>query len=118
FQVECIRKPVFVLACDQGYFDGLQGAIHTLDTYWSDHRIIFYDLGISSEQETLLRTKCARCTIIKFPFSSIEKYASHIGTLLFFAFKPFVIQVNRLFDKMIDFSHLRNINEKNKCFHL
>ncbi|CAF2744966.1 unnamed protein product [Rotaria sp. Silwood2] len=92
FQVECIHQPVFVLACDQGYFDRLQGAIHTLDTYWSNHRIIFYDLGISSEQEILLRTKCARCTIIKFPFSSIEKYASHIGILKYFAFKPFVIQ--------------------------
>ncbi|CAF2871433.1 unnamed protein product [Rotaria sp. Silwood2] len=40
----------------------------------------------------MLRTKCARCTIIKFPFSSIEKYASHIGILKYFAFKPFVIQ--------------------------
>ncbi|CAF4196784.1 unnamed protein product, partial [Rotaria sordida] len=69
-----------------------QGAIHTLDTYWSDHRIIFYDLGISNEQEILLRMKCAQCTIIKFPFSSIEKFAPHIGTLPFFAFKPFVIQ--------------------------
>ncbi|CAF4122427.1 unnamed protein product [Rotaria sordida] len=92
FEVECVRKPVFVLACDQDYFDGLQGAIHTLDTYWSDHRIIFYDLGISNEQEILLRTKCARCTIIKFPFSSIEKFASHISTLKNHAFKPFVIQ--------------------------
>ncbi|CAF3337111.1 unnamed protein product [Rotaria sp. Silwood1] len=44
FQVSCVRKPVFVLACDHAFFDGLQGAIHTLDTYWSDHRIIFYDL--------------------------------------------------------------------------
>ncbi|CAF1482004.1 unnamed protein product, partial [Rotaria sp. Silwood1] len=92
FQVSCVRKPVFVLACDHAFFDGLQGAIHTLDTYWSDHRIIFYDLGISNEQETLLRKKCARCTIIKFPFASIEKYASHIGALKYYGFKPFVIQ--------------------------
>ncbi|CAF4975037.1 unnamed protein product, partial [Rotaria sp. Silwood1] len=34
FQVSCVRKPVFVLACDHAFFDGLQGAIHTLDTYW------------------------------------------------------------------------------------
>ncbi|CAF1432215.1 unnamed protein product [Rotaria sordida] len=92
FEVECVRKPVFVLACDQDYFDGLQGAIHTLDTYWSDHRIIFYDLGISNEQEILLRMKCAQCTIIKFPFSSIEKFARHIGDLTTYGFKPFVIQ--------------------------
>ncbi|CAF4090730.1 unnamed protein product [Rotaria sordida] len=92
FEVECVRKPVFVLACDQGFFDELQGAIHTLDTYWSDHRIIFYDLGISNEQEILLRMKCAQCTIIKFPFSSIQKFARHIGDLTTYAFKPFVIQ--------------------------
>ncbi|CAF4145515.1 unnamed protein product, partial [Rotaria sordida] len=98
FEVECVRKSVFILACDQDYFDGLQDAIHILDTYWSDDRIIFYNLGILNEQETLnffsvyLRTKCARYTIIKFPFSSIEKFASHISTLQFFAFKSIVIQ--------------------------
>jgi len=46
---------VFVLTCDSRFFGGLQAAIHTLDTYWSDHEIIFYDLGITTEQEELVR---------------------------------------------------------------
>ncbi|CAF3370100.1 unnamed protein product [Rotaria socialis] len=92
FQVGCLRRPVFVLACDQSFFNRLQGAIHTLDTYWPDHKIAFYNLGITSDQEELLREKCKRCTIIKFPFSDIEKYALYVGTLRFYSFKPFVIQ--------------------------
>ncbi|CAF4499164.1 unnamed protein product [Rotaria socialis] len=92
FQVGCLRKPVFVLACDQSFFNGLQGAIRTLDTYWPDHKIAFYNLGITSDQEELLREKCKRCEIIKFPFSDIGKYALYFGTLKFYSFKPFVIQ--------------------------
>ncbi|CAF3478381.1 unnamed protein product [Rotaria socialis] len=92
FQVGCLRRPVFVLACDQSFFNELQGAIHTLDTYWPDHEIAFYNLGITSDQEELLREKCKRCTIIKFPFSDIGKYALYFGTLKFYSFKPFVIQ--------------------------
>ena len=52
--MECLREPVFVLASDRSYFNGLQGAIHTLDTYWPDHKIAFYDLGITSDQEELV----------------------------------------------------------------
>ncbi|CAF4761073.1 unnamed protein product [Rotaria socialis] len=90
--VECLRKPVFVLACDEGFFNILQGAIHSLDEYWSGYRIVFYDMGLSSGQVKLLREKCKQCTIIKFPFSSIKIFASHIDILKTYAFKPFVIQ--------------------------
>ncbi|CAF3959304.1 unnamed protein product [Rotaria magnacalcarata] len=92
YRVRCLRRPVFVLACDQSFFNELQGAIHTLNTYWPDHKIAFYNLGITSDQEELLREKCKRCTIIKFPFSDIEDYALYVGTLRFYSFKPFVIQ--------------------------
>ncbi|CAF1185038.1 unnamed protein product [Adineta steineri] len=92
FPVKCSRKPVFVLASDGGFFDGLQGAIHTLDTFWPNYTIIVYDMGYSPAQQNLLKTKCKQCTVIQFPFASIEKVAPHIRTLGNYAFKPFVVQ--------------------------
>ncbi|CAF1970578.1 unnamed protein product [Rotaria magnacalcarata] len=90
--VECLHKPVFVLACDEGFFNILQGAIHSLDEYWPGYKIVFYDMGLSRGQVKLLKKKCKQCTIIKFPFSSIKSFASHIDILKTYAFKPFVVQ--------------------------
>jgi hypothetical protein len=42
------------LACDEVFFNGLQGAIRTLDTYWPDHDIIVYDMGHSPQQRELV----------------------------------------------------------------
>ncbi len=55
--MKCLRKPVFVLACDQSFFGGLEGAIHTLDIHWSDHQIIVYDMGINIQQKQLVKNK-------------------------------------------------------------
>jgi hypothetical protein len=46
-----------VLACNDRFFNGLQGAIRTLDTHWSDHQIIFYDLGLDEKQKQLVKKK-------------------------------------------------------------
>ncbi len=56
-----------MLTCDSRFFGGLEGAIHSLDTYWSDHQIVFYDLGLKKEQKQLVKkTKISSYSQISF----------------------------------------------------
>ena len=55
--MKCLRKPVFVLACNQGFFGGLEGAIHSLDIHWPTHQIVFYDMGLTPQQRELVKKK-------------------------------------------------------------
>lgn len=50
-----MRKPVFVTACDSQFFGIAEGVIESLDAHWPDHRIAFYDMGLSPQQRQLVR---------------------------------------------------------------
>ena len=43
--------------------------MHTLDTYYPNHEIVFYDLGLESEQETLVKEDLFGCLYHLFLFS-------------------------------------------------
>lgn len=86
-----IKYPVFVTACSSIHYTESQGLIqtyHQLLRVHPDLKMIYYDLGLTSEQRNELKKYCM-CEVRTF---DARKYPSHVAARMGYAWKPVIIQ--------------------------
>ncbi|XP_052261544.1 uncharacterized protein LOC127865666 [Dreissena polymorpha] len=93
-----MQFPVIATAASSQFFLLSQGLVKSISDKivpaFRDVKIIYYDIGLTSEDLLLLRRNCKRCEIRNFPFDRVPAHVSNLHT---YAFK--VIIINQLYQE-------------------
>ncbi|KAK3097994.1 hypothetical protein FSP39_015138 [Pinctada imbricata] len=79
------KVPVIVTAASANHFEEVQGLIEMLMTRYKGFKLIFYDIGLESNQVSVIK-----CEFRRFPFS---KYPEYFRILRNYVWKPLIIQL-------------------------
>ncbi|CAH1800063.1 unnamed protein product [Owenia fusiformis] len=86
---ENIQDFVFVTAASENHFTESFDLIGSIQTFYPDRNIYYYDLGLDSEQETIIKTMCG----VKYRKFNFTGYPKHVSQYLWTcAFKPLIVQ--------------------------
>ncbi|XP_060572119.1 uncharacterized protein LOC132730254 isoform X2 [Ruditapes philippinarum] len=87
------KFPVLVTAASSGHFKVSQGLLKSIHEIlmpkYGDVKIIYYDMGLLSDQLIALEKYC-RCEVRKFPFSDLPK---HVSLLKTYTWKPIIVKM-------------------------
>ncbi|KAK3098891.1 hypothetical protein FSP39_024018 [Pinctada imbricata] len=83
------KVPVIVTAASANHFEEVQGLIEMLMTRYKGFKLIFYDIGLESNQVSVIKRHC-KCEFRRFPFS---KYPEYFRILRNYVWKPLIIQL-------------------------
>ncbi|CDW58419.1 DUF1647 domain containing protein [Trichuris trichiura] len=83
------NDPVFLTAADSSYFGPVKVAIRSVQEYFPNKTIIFYDLGMTKHEVKELKSFC-NLEYVRFPF---EDFPGYFRQLTQYRWKPVIVAV-------------------------
>ncbi|KHJ43203.1 hypothetical protein D918_06770 [Trichuris suis] len=71
------NEPVFLTAANSGFFGSVKVAIRSVQEYFPNRLIIFYDLGLKEHEIKELKSFC-NLEYVRFPFEDFPGYFRHL----------------------------------------
>ncbi|KHJ43209.1 hypothetical protein D918_06776 [Trichuris suis] len=87
------NDPVFLTAANSEFFGPVKVAIRSVQEYFPNRSIIFYDLGMNDHQVKELKSFC-NLEYVRFPFEDFPGYFRHLRQ---YRWKPVIIAVRATF---------------------
>ncbi|CAH1774565.1 unnamed protein product, partial [Owenia fusiformis] len=85
---EMLQNFVFVTASSRNHFNESLDLIGSIQTYYPDRDIYYYDIGLEDENVAKIKTMCR----VKYRQFDFEAYPPHVSIIKTYAFKPLIIK--------------------------